>query len=120
MSTVPLAGNNDGMPAVDNGGQREELLATIAAAIASVRPSRAEATASVLPALHLDATLTGDLALSSLEVMKLALALEQRFGLTIEEGAEFSVRTVGELLTFIEAQLQCRESSHVPLSQPTR
>jgi acyl carrier protein len=40
--------------------------------------------------------------------MKLALALEQRFGVTIEEGAEFSVCTIGDLVAFLEARLQPR------------
>jgi acyl carrier protein len=81
---------------------RAELIDTIATVIADVR--RLEK--SSLPALQPESSLIGDLALSSLEVMKLALALEQRFGVTIEEGAEFSVRTIGDLVAFIEARLQ--------------
>jgi acyl carrier protein len=81
---------------------RAELLDTIATAIAEVR----QLEKSSLPALRPESSLIGDLALSSLEVMKLALALEQRFGVTIEEGAEFSVRTIGDLVAFIEARRQ--------------
>lgn len=44
-----------------------------------------------------DHTLAGDLGLSSLEVMKLALELEKMLKITIEESAEFEIETVGEL-----------------------
>ena len=89
---------------------RAELLDTIATAIADVR----QLEKSSLPALRPESSLIGDLALSSLEVMKLALALEQRFGVTIEEGAEFSVRTIGDLVAFIEARRQpCPEPSEL-------
>lgn len=77
----------------------DPLLEAIAAAIADAREGVAP------PSVHRDQTLAGDLDLSSLEVMKTALALEERLGVTIEEGAEFEISTVGDLADYLAARI---------------
>lgn len=74
------------------------ILEAIAAAIAEAR----EGTVAPLSPTQ---TLAGDLGLTSLEIMKVALALERRFGIVIEEGAEFEIQTVGDLEAWLMAAL---------------
>lgn len=85
---------------------RSEIVAAIGRAIVSARPG------TPLPALTLEQSLTGDLGLSSLEVMKTALELERAFGIRLEEGAEFTVVSLGDLVDLLQRRLE--SAPHMP------
>lgn len=77
---------------------RTAILAGIAAEVGVLRKSEP-------PLIEPKDTFMGDLGLSSLDVLKLALALENRFQITIEQDAEFQIKNAGELAGYIEARL---------------
>jgi acyl carrier protein len=51
-------------------------------------------------------TFVGDLGLDSLQIMKMALELEDRLGIVIEEGAEFEIQTVADLVVFLKTRFE--------------
>jgi acyl carrier protein len=84
------------------------LLAVVAGALASVKPECAGI--ELLPS-H---SLSGDLALTSLQVMKVALAIEKQLDIEIEESAEFRLRTVLDLVEYLQSRIDLAESARTP------
>lgn len=74
----------------------QEVLAELIGILAPLAKGRA-----VSP----DTELIGDLALESLQIMNLVLAIEDRFDISVPVNALADVRTVGDLAVQIEKQL---------------
>jgi acyl carrier protein len=66
-----------------------------------------------------DVSLTDDLAADSLDLVELALALEEDFGLTVPERAIAEVRTYGELVAAIEILARAGAEAR-PTMEPVR
>ncbi len=64
-----------------------------------------------LDTINPNQTFVGDLGLDSLGIMKMALELENRLKIVIEEGAEFEIQTVADLVEFLKAKLIDNDSS---------
>ena len=66
-----------------------------------------------------DVSLTDDLAADSLDLVELALALEEEFGLTVPERTIAEVRTYGELVAAIVTLTRSRSEAR-PAMEPVR
>lgn len=53
----------------------------------------------------LNATLKDDLGIDSLDAMELCMALEEAYGISIEEDAIAGFTTVGSIVTYIDSQV---------------
>lgn len=67
-----------------------------------VRDIIAETLACDAAKVTLEASLKDDLAADSLDSVELVMALEEAFGLTIEEEKVADFRTVGDIVTYIK------------------
>ena len=58
-----------------------------------------------------DKTLREDLGLASIDSLELALDLEEDYGVILEDGELFQLRTVGDLMMIVAAKLPSRPKS---------
>ena len=84
-----------------------------------VRRLVAESLGVSLDDLTPDVSLTDDLAADSLDLVELALALEEEFGLTVPERAIAEVRTYGELVAAIVTLARTRTEARLAI-EPVR